>query len=101
MDKRFDLNEALKALAHPGRFEFLVWLKDPQEGFGLSSSEAREGVSAGLFEQSGLSQSAASAHLAVLSRAGLLSSRRIGGRVLYSRNEDNILLLKATLETRL
>ncbi len=101
MERRFDMNEALKALAHPGRFEFLVWLKDPQPNFGLSSSEARDGVSARLFEQSGLSQSAASAHLAVLSRAGLLSSRRSGGRVLYSRNEANISLLKSTLENML
>lgn len=101
MERRFNFNEALKALAHPGRFEFLVWLKDPQVSFGLSGSESREGVSAGLFERSGLSQSAASAHLAVLSRAGLLSSRRIGGRVLYSRNEANILSLKSTLENML
>lgn len=101
MERRFNLDHAMKALAHPARFEFMVWLKDPQENFGLSSNEAHEGVSAGLFERSGLSQSAASAHLAVLSRAGLLSSRRSGGRVLYRRNEQNIALLKSELVNKL
>lgn len=84
------LEDVMKALAHPARMEMLIWLKDPKEYFGVPKDEATEGISAGQFERSGLSQSAVSAHLATLQRAGLISSKRVGQRVLYRRNEDAI-----------
>lgn len=80
----------MKALAHPARLEMLIWLKHPHEYFGVEHDEAGEGISAGRFERSGLSQSAVSAHLATLQRAGLIHSKRVGQRVLYRRNEDTI-----------
>lgn len=96
-----DVEEALKALSHPGRLEFVTWLKDPERYFGLSSVETIGGVSAGRFEQSGLSQSAVSGHLATLKRAGLLRAKRAGNSVLYSRNEEMISALKTWLSDNL
>ncbi|THV24758.1 ArsR/SmtB family transcription factor [Peteryoungia ipomoeae] len=84
------LEDIMKALAHPARMEILIWLKKPEEFFDVTQEEAVEGVSAGQFERSGLSQSAVSAHLATLQRAGLISSKRVGQRVLYRREENAI-----------
>lgn len=84
------LEDIMKALAHPARMEILIWLKNPEEFFDVTQEEAVEGVSAGQFERSGLSQSAVSAHLATLQRAGLISSKRVGQRVLYRREENAI-----------
>jgi|EP01036_Dinobryon_divergens_P018207 ArsR family transcriptional regulator len=84
------LEDVMKALAHPARMEMLIWLKEPNQYFGVPKEEAGEGISAGQFERSGLSQSAVSAHLATLQRAGLISSKRVGQRVLYRREEGTI-----------
>ncbi|NML73029.1 helix-turn-helix transcriptional regulator [Rhizobium sp. S-51] len=85
-----NLDETLKALAHPARIEMLVWLKDPAQHFDHQPQPLEMGVSAGQFERCGLSQSTVSAHLATLQRAGLISSTRVGQWVLYRRNEDVI-----------
>lgn len=95
------LFEALRALAHPARMEFLIWLGDPQTHFGLTESEARDGVSAGRFEKGGLSQSTVSAHLAILQRAGFLTAQRCGQKVLYRRNERFVAWFKKALGDRL
>jgi ArsR family transcriptional regulator len=84
------LEDVMKALAHPARMDMLIWLKHPKEYFGVPEEEAVDGISAGQFERSGLSQSAVSAHLATLQRAGLINSKRVGQRVVYRRNEDVI-----------
>jgi DNA-binding transcriptional ArsR family regulator len=91
------LEDVMKALAHPARMEMLIWLKKPMEYFGVPEDDAVDGISAGQFERSGLSQSAVSAHLATLQRAGLISSKRVGQRVLYRRNEDAIAEFVKTL----
>ncbi|KQW26379.1 ArsR family transcriptional regulator [Rhizobium sp. Root274] len=101
MKRPLDIHEALKALAHPGRMEFLTWLKEPERSFGLSAADAEGGVPAGRFGWQGLSQSSASQNLAILQRAGLLSSRRVGSTILYRRNEDNIAQLKRWLADEL
>ena len=85
-----NLDETLKALAHPARIEMLSWLKEPDRHFGAQLQPLALGVSAGQFERCGLSQSTVSAHLATLQRAGLISSTRVGQWVLYRRNEDAI-----------
>ena len=85
-----NLNETLKALAHPARIEMLNWLKEPERHFAAQPQPLTLGVSAGQFERCGLSQSTVSAHLATLQRAGLISSTRVGQWVLYRRNEDTI-----------
>lgn len=101
MKPPLDIHEALKALSHPGRMEFLTWLKEPERSFKLSAADAEGGVPAGRFEWQGLSQSSASQNLAILQRAGLLSSRRVGSTILYRRNEENIAQLKRWLADEL
>ncbi|QGG93352.1 helix-turn-helix domain-containing protein (plasmid) [Agrobacterium sp. MA01] len=96
-----DPHDAMKALAHPMRLEFLAWLKQPAQHFVAETVAWGLGVPAGQFERSGLSQSAASQHLSVLHRAGLVSTRRLGSQVLYARDEENLALLKTWLSEHL
>ena len=91
-----DLDEIIKALAHPARREILNWLKDPQAHFPEQHHSPENGVCAGQIDQRcGLSQSTVSAHLATLQRAGLVSSQKVGQWNFFKRNEDTI---KAFLE---
>jgi DNA-binding transcriptional ArsR family regulator len=85
-----DRDEILKALSHPMRVEILNWLKDPKEHFASQEHPLEMGVCASQFERCGLSQSTVSAHLATLSRAGLVTTRRVGQWVFYKRNEETI-----------
>ncbi|AUL98919.1 ArsR/SmtB family transcription factor [Pseudothauera hydrothermalis] len=85
-----DLDEVIKALAHPVRREMLQWLKAPEKHFADQEHPLEFGVCAGKFERCGLSQSTVSTHLAILARAGLVTTRRIGQWVFYKRNEDTI-----------
>lgn len=85
-----DFDEAIKALGHPVRREMLAWLKEPQKHFAAQEHPLELGVCAGMFERCGLSQSTVSAHLAVLQRAGLISSRKVGQWSFFKRNEDVI-----------
>lgn len=101
MEPQLDIHEALKALAHPGRLDFLKWLKHPEHYFGLASADVQGGVPAGRFELHGLSQSAASQNLAILQRAGLLASRRAGSTILHRRNEEMIAQLKCWIASEL
>ncbi|NMG36042.1 metalloregulator ArsR/SmtB family transcription factor [Azoarcus sp. TTM-91] len=85
-----DIDEIIKALAHPVRRELLQWLKEPEKHFAEQEHPLEVGVCAGMFERCGLSQSTVSAHLATLQRAELVTTRRIGQWVFYKRNEDTI-----------
>lgn len=85
-----DLDDILKALAHPSRMEMLYWLKTPEKHFSSQAHPLEMGVCAGQFERCGLSQSTVSAHLATLQRAGLVTSNRVGQWIFYKRNEDTI-----------
>lgn len=85
-----ELDEVIKALAHPVRREMLQWLKAPEEHFADQEHPLAVGVCAGQFERCGLSQSSVSTHLAVLQRAGLVTTRRIGQWVFYKRNDETI-----------
>ncbi len=96
-----NLDEVLKALAHPARIEMLTWLKNPHDHFESQQHPFDIGVSAGQFERCGLSQSTVSAHLSTLQRAGLLSSTRVGQRVFYKRNEETIGAFLSALASRL
>jgi len=83
-----DIDEIIKALAHPVRREMLGWLKDPQKSFPAQVHSFELGVCAGkIFEKANLSQSTISAHLATLQRAGLITPRKVGQWIFYSRNE--------------
>jgi ArsR family transcriptional regulator len=85
-----DRDIILKALAHPVRRDILSWLKAPEEHFAGQEHPFEMGVCAGQFERCGLSQSSVSAHLATLSGAGLVTTRRVGQWVFYKRNEETI-----------
>lgn len=52
---------------------------------------------AGQFEQCGLSQSTVSAHLSVLTKAGLISPHRVGQWTFYKRDEEAIASLLKSL----
>lgn len=86
-----DLDEIIKALAHPVRRGILTWLKDPLACFPDQSHSNEHGVCAGQIDQrAGLSQSTVSAHLATLQRAGLISSKKVGQWHFFKRNEPAI-----------
>ncbi|WNW11651.1 helix-turn-helix transcriptional regulator [Pseudomonas sp. DTU_2021_1001937_2_SI_NGA_ILE_001] len=83
-----DLDEVMKALAHPVRREILVWLKNPEACFPDQEHSLEHGVCAGKIDQrTGLSQSTVSAHLATLQRAGLITSKKVGQWHFFRRNE--------------
>lgn len=83
-----DLDDIIKALAHPVRREILGWLKDPGKSFPTQVHSFELGVCAGkIFEKANLSQSTISAHLASLQRAGLVTPQKLGQWIFYSRNE--------------
>ncbi|APQ13341.1 ArsR/SmtB family transcription factor [Pseudomonas rhizoryzae] len=85
------MDEILKALANPLRCQILSWLRDPGQYFPHQHHDPSVGVCAGQIEaRAGLSQSTVSAHLAVLSRAGLVTTRRVGQWVFYQRDEAAI-----------
>ncbi|NLS07705.1 helix-turn-helix transcriptional regulator [Rhizobium sp. P32RR-XVIII] len=85
-----DKNRILKALSNPVRLEMLTWLKKPEKHFPVREFPLEPGICAGEFERSGLPQSTVSSHLGVLQRAGLVSTRRVGQWVFYSRNEKAV-----------
>ena len=86
-----DLDEIIKALAHPVRREILHWLKDPAAQFPDQHHSTAQGVCAGQIDQRcGLSQSTVSAHLATLQRAGLISSQKVGQWHFFKRNEATV-----------
>jgi len=83
-----DIDDIIKALAHPVRREILGWLKEPQKSFPAQEHSFEFGACAGkIFEKANLSQSTISAHLATLQRAGLITPRKVGQWIFYSRNE--------------
>jgi len=90
-DMPIDLDDIIKALAHPLRRQILAWLKDPVTCFPDQQHAFDGGVCAGQIDQrAGLSQSTVSAHLATLQRAGLITSKKHGQWHFFKRNEDVI-----------
>jgi DNA-binding transcriptional ArsR family regulator len=86
-----DIDEVIKALAHPVRRDILHWLKTPEAYFADQENPLELGVCAGNIEQrTGLAQSTVSAHLATLQRAGLVSCKKVGQWHFFKRNEDCI-----------
>lgn len=86
-----DMDDIIKALAHPLRREILVWLKEPKKSFPMQEHSFELGVCAGkIVEKADLSHSTISVHLATLQKAGLITSRRVGQWIFYARNEQLI-----------
>ncbi|MCQ4312056.1 helix-turn-helix transcriptional regulator [Stutzerimonas sp. VN223-3] len=86
-----ELDDIIKALAHPLRRDILQWLKEPERYFSEQHHSLENGVCAGQIDQrAGLSQSTVSAHLATLQRAGLITNRKVGQWHFFKRNEQAI-----------
>ncbi len=92
-----NLEEIFKALANPVRLEILQWLKEPDKHFSTQHISLEMGVCAGQFERCGLSQSTVSAHLSVLTKAGLIVPARVGQWTFYKRDEEAIAAFLKTL----
>lgn len=82
------LDDIIKALAHPVRRNILHWLKTPEQYFADQDHPLSLGVCAGKIErQTGLSQSTVSAHLATLQRAGVINSQKVGQWHFFKRDD--------------
>ncbi|MDJ0337136.1 MULTISPECIES: metalloregulator ArsR/SmtB family transcription factor [unclassified Cryobacterium] len=97
-----DVVQAFKALSHPTRLAILRWLKEPQS-FPPQDQPAEEvGVCLKHIQaRANVSQSTASQFMAVLQRAGLVTSIRIGPWTHYSRNEPRIAALGSVMTSQL
>lgn len=81
------LIEPLKALANPVRLQVLQWLRTPEDHFPVNEV----GVCVSHIQaKTGLAQSTVSAYMAVLERAGLVRSARVGKWTHYRRDEERI-----------
>jgi DNA-binding transcriptional ArsR family regulator len=101
-----DANELLefcKALANPTRLQIMGWLRDPTAHFQPQADPLEQvGVCVKqIKDKAGVSQSTASQFMAVLQRAGLVESTRIGQWTYYRRNEARIAELSTLLHTAL
>lgn len=87
------LLDQFKALSNDVRLQILDWLKEPEKHFPPTHAPRgwAEGVCMSHIQQkTGLSASTASTHLAVLHRAGLVETSRVGPWTYYRRNEAAI-----------
>ncbi len=90
---RMNILEAFKALGNPTRLSILQNLREPEKHFPPQDEGdvTIDGVCVGSIQEGvGLSQSTTSTYLASLQRAGLVTSKRMGGWTYYKRNEANI-----------
>jgi DNA-binding transcriptional ArsR family regulator len=94
--------ELLKALASDKRLQILEWLREPEANFPpqRDGDLVKDGVCSLLIaDKLGVSQPTCGAHLKVLSRAGLLRSRKIKQWVFYQRDEERIKEVKRLLSS--
>ncbi|MBU1436087.1 MAG: ArsR family transcriptional regulator [Gammaproteobacteria bacterium] len=97
-----ELDEMIKALSHPVRRDILNWLKQPEKYFADQEHPLSFGVCAGKIDQkTGLSQSTVSNHLAILQRAGFISSKKVGQWNFFSRDEVAIQAFLTRLQQQL
>jgi len=85
--------DLVKALASDKRLLILDWLRDPRANFPpqRDGDLVQDGVCSLLIaEKLGVSQPTCGEHLRVLSRAGLISGKKIRQWVFYQRVEDRI-----------
>jgi len=96
-----DQVEIFKALSNKTRLQILQWLKEPQENFPEQMEAGFAwGVCVGQIQRkAGLTQSTVSEYLAVLQRAGLVKSTRVGQWTYYSRNEEALDALFETIKS--
>jgi ArsR family transcriptional regulator len=89
-----ELLDVFKALANPVRLQLLQWLREPEHNFPAEDRIAdpyEVGVCVSHIQaKTGLAQSTVSAYMAVLQRAGLVRSTRVGKWTHYRRDEERI-----------
>jgi DNA-binding transcriptional ArsR family regulator len=98
------MQQIFKALASQTRLRMLYWLKAPQKHFPPPDPDAAKGVGVSVSDlqrKADLSPSTASAHLAILQRAGLVRATRVGQWTYYQRDEAAIRRLAAWIRTDL
>ena len=92
--------DLIKALGNEKRLQVLDWLRDPVANFPpqREGDLAEDGVCA-LFiaEKLGVSPPTCGEHLKLLSRAGLVSGKKVKQWVFYKRAEDRIAQAKEEL----
>jgi ArsR family transcriptional regulator len=99
-----EIANAARALANERRIEILDWLKDPIAHFRpqVEGDLVVDGVCGLLIaEKLGVSQPTTSEHLKILTRAGLLRSKRIKQWTFYKRDEARIKALKSLINKNL
>jgi DNA-binding transcriptional ArsR family regulator len=100
-----DMLEVFKALSNPVRLQLLKWLREPEKNFPVENGIADPytvGVCVShIQERTGLAQSTVSAYMAVLERAGLVRSTRVGKWTHYRRDEQRISELIGSIGQRL
>ncbi|WP_408004796.1 ArsR/SmtB family transcription factor [Pseudonocardia lacus] len=92
--------DLLRALANDKRLLVLEWLRDPEAHFPpqRDGDLVTDGVcSLFIAEKLGVSQPTCGEHLKVLSRAGLLRSKKVKQWVFYRRDEERIARARAEL----
>jgi DNA-binding transcriptional ArsR family regulator len=93
-----------RALASDRRLQILKWLRDPEAHFPPQQDGdlVADGVcSCFIADKLGVSQPTCGEHLKMLSRAGLLRSRKIRQWVFYQRDEEQIAKVKQLLSNEL
>lgn len=102
-DQLGDLLDVCKALANPTRLLIMSWLREPAKHFAPQADPMDEvGVCVKqIQEKAGISQSTASQFMAVLQRARLVESTRIGQWTYFRRNEHRITTLPELLKMSL
>ena len=95
-----DVESVLRALASDRRLLILEWLKRPKAHFRpqVDGDLVKDGVCGVLIAgKLGVSQPTVSAHLKILSQAGLLTATRVKQWTFYKRDEARISQLKAAI----
>ncbi|GEK34542.1 ArsR/SmtB family transcription factor [Kurthia sibirica] len=94
--------DIFKALSNETRLQIVEWLKEPEKHFPPSqdiNDFENVGVCVTQFhEKLNVTQSTASQHLAILNRAGLVTTSRRGKWTYYKRNEETFQQLKELVE---
>ena len=91
-----DPQRILKALSNPQRLDIILWLKHPEQEFGVQVPSKTlidfpNSVSVkSIQKRCGVSQSSVSTFMTILERAGLVESRKIDQYTYYRRNETVI-----------
>lgn len=92
--------ELFRALANDKRLRILDWLRDPEAHFPpqRDGDLVKDGVcSLFIAEKLDVTQPTCGEHLKILSRAGLLQSKKIKQWVFYKRDEERIREVKKLL----